>query len=187
MKKYIIVFAFLGLIFVGSPAKAQTAPLTSEQVAVFQTTINQLLEIVRQLMIQLAEVKAQQDTIQAQITNQMTEKSFSSTQRIAYVAPVEIDKSKLTIVRSEGNVSPDFPHGQVIFTVTYFDKDGSPTKEVKDITMEVPDNLNEPNIETRPTNPVGQIVFGYIPKNAGMKTVSFSSGSLNESMTFEVK
>jgi hypothetical protein len=30
-------------------------------------------------------------------------------------------------------------------------------------------------------------VFGYIPKTTGMKTVSFSSGSLNESITFEVK
>lgn len=184
MKKYIIVFAFLGLIFVGSPVKAQsTQTLTAEQVAVFQTTINQLLEIVRQLMIQLAEVKTQQDTLQTQITTQMTEKATGS----PVIAPVEVAKSKLTVVRSEGNVSPDFPHGQVIFTVTYFDKDGKPTKEVKEVTMEVPDNLNEPNIETRPTNPVGQIVFGYIPKTAGMKTVSFSSGSLNESITFEVE
>jgi hypothetical protein len=187
MKKYILVFAFMWLSFVNvGYAQVQDKQDAYQQALIQRITL--LQEQVALLVKQLAIITAQQATLQTQITTQMTEKAIGSpTERIVYTAPVEVDKSKLTVVRSEGNVSPDFPHGQVIFTVTYFDKDGKPTKEVKEVTMEGPDNLTEPNIETRPTNPVGQIVFGYIPKTTGMKTVSFSSGSLNESITFEVK
>ena len=184
MKKYIVVLAFRWRSFVN----VGHAQVVDEKQDAYQQALVQLIillqEQVKSLVAQLAVITAQQSSLQAQITEKAT---GSTNERIMYITPAEVDKSKLTVVRSEGNVSPDFPHGQVIFTVTYFDKDGKPTTEVRDITMEVPDNLNEPNIETRPTNPVGQIVFGYIPKTAGIKTVSFSSGSLNESITFDVK
>lgn len=64
MKKYIFVF-ILGLTLFASPVKAET--LTPEQVAVFQSTINQLLDIVKQLMQQLAEVQAKQVVVETKV------------------------------------------------------------------------------------------------------------------------
>lgn len=203
MKKYILVFAFIWLSFV-NVGYAQT----SEKQDAYQQALIQLISLLQEqvkvLVQQLAIVTAQQSTLQTQITTMETKSTTASQPQpsfaSAYVAPAEIDKTEIKVetffdsnkkgngVSSTDTTMPDiFPFGRFLFTVTYFDKDGKPTKDIKEVTMEVPDNMYEPNIETRPTNPVGQIVFGYIPKTKGTKTVSFSSGSLNESITFEVK
>lgn len=198
MKKYILVLAFIWLSFV-NVGYAQTVDKQEAYQQALIQLISLLQEQVKVLMQQLVIVTAQQSTLQTQIStmdNKQTQPNFAST----YVAPAEIDKSEIKVEtffdsNKKGNgVSPTdktmpdvFPFGRFLFTVTYLDKDGKPTKEVKEVTMEVPDNMYEANIETRPTNPVGQIVYGYVPKSVGSKTITFSSGELNVSTVVEVK
>lgn len=203
MKKYILVFAFIWLSFV-NVGYAQT----SEKQDAYQQALIQLISLLQEqvkvLVQQLAIVTAQQSTLQTQITNMETKSTTTSQPQpsfaSAYVAPAEIDKTEIKVEtffdsNKKGNgVSPTdttmpdvFPFGRFLFTVTYLNKEGKPTKDIKEVTMEVPDNMYEANIETRPTNPVGQIVFGYVPKSVGKKTITFSSGSLNVSTNVEVK
>ena len=116
----------------------------------------------------------------------------------ATIPVMPIDKSEIVVVQSKGNVSSDFPHGQIIFTVTVTDTEGKPNASTVDsvgnldktvsVTMTVPDTFNDKNLnDTRITNPFGQAVFGYIPKTTGTKDIIFTSGNLTKQITINVE
>lgn len=188
MKKYIIVLSIIWLTSV-SPAYAMTA----QQEASLRSVIADLLKQVAVLVEQLNAIKVQEPTIAKEIPA-----TIQLSNRITTIMETPIDKSDILIVKSNGNVSLDFPHGQIIFTVTVLDSSGKPaaTKldatrnitEAVNVQMTVPDTFNDKNLtDTRITNEKGEVVFGYIPKTTGEKTITFTSGNVSKNFVTEVR
>jgi hypothetical protein len=191
MKKYILVFAFIWLTLV-TPAYAQVNETKQDayQQALIQL-ITLLQEQVKLLLIELQQVKQSQITIQTTLNERPVERATGSAP--AYIAPVEIDKSSITVKQFPGNVHSDFPFGHYIFMATVLDKDGKPNASKANdgmfvpVIMTVSTSTGVELVDERFTNPVGQFQFGYAPKTPGVKTLTFTSGGLSTYLTLDVK
>lgn len=190
MKKYILVFAFIWLTLV-TPAYAQ---VNEDKQDAYQQALVQLItllqEQVKLLLIELQQVKQSQVTIQTTLNEIPVKKAIGSP--TVYVAP-EVDKSSITVKQSAGNVHSDFPFGHYIFMVTVLDKEGKPNASKANdgvfvpVIMTVSTSTGVELVDERFTNPVGQFQFGYAPKTSGVRTLTFTSGSLSTSVSLDIK